>query len=135
MRTFHTGGVRCGHHAWPPARRRDLRGAKPERRGEAREVGGRVEIEQTERGPRSLHTPDGDDRRRISSRADANARRGGQEIEAGDALHEGSRTPVDLLRLKGATATELYLVSEVQRVYSRGCRDSRQHIELIVRRC
>ena len=55
-------------------------------------------------------------------------------IEPGDALHEGSRTPADLLRLKGATETELYLVGEVQKVYkSQGVEIHDKHIELIVR--
>jgi DNA-directed RNA polymerase subunit beta' len=55
-------------------------------------------------------------------------------IEAGDALHEGSIAPADLLRLKGYTAIELYLVGEVQKVYkSQGVEIHDKHIELIVR--
>jgi DNA-directed RNA polymerase subunit beta' len=55
-------------------------------------------------------------------------------VEAGDPLHEGSLAPSELLQLKGATATELYLVSEVQRVYkSQGVDIHDKHIELIVR--
>ena len=55
-------------------------------------------------------------------------------IEPGDALHEGSRNPADMLRLKGATATELYLVAEVQKVYkSQGVEIHDKHIELIIR--
>ena len=58
----------------------------------------------------------------------------GQDVEAGDALHEGSLNPSDLLRLKGYTATELYLVGEVQKVYkSQGVEIHDKHIELIVR--
>src|SRR5213076_2160315 len=58
----------------------------------------------------------------------------GQRVEAGDALHEGSIAPADLLRLKGYTATELYLVGEVQKVYkSQGVDIHDKHIELIVR--
>jgi DNA-directed RNA polymerase subunit beta' len=58
----------------------------------------------------------------------------GDEIEPGDALHEGSRNPADILRLKGSTPTELYLVAEVQRVYkSQGVDIHDKHIELIVR--
>src|SRR5256714_525843 len=54
--------------------------------------------------------------------------------EPGDALHEGSRSPADLLRLKGSTPTELYLVGEVQKVYrSQGVDIHDKHIELIVR--
>src|SRR5207245_4517134 len=58
----------------------------------------------------------------------------GQAVEPGDPLHEGSLNPADLLRLKGYTATELYLVGEVQKVYkSQGVEIHDKHIELIVR--
>src|SRR6185503_17453530 len=58
----------------------------------------------------------------------------GQMVEPGDALHEGSLNPADLLRLKASTATELYLVQEVQRVYkSQRVYIHDKHIELIVR--
>jgi DNA-directed RNA polymerase subunit beta' len=49
-------------------------------------------------------------------------------------LHEGSINPADLLRLKGYTETELYLIGEVQKVYkSQGVEIHDKHIELIVR--
>ena len=55
-------------------------------------------------------------------------------VEAGDPLNEGSLNPADLLLLKGATPTELYLVGEVQKVYkSQGVEIHDKHIELIVR--
>jgi DNA-directed RNA polymerase subunit beta' len=55
-------------------------------------------------------------------------------IEPGDPLHEGSLNPSELLELKGSTATELYLVAEVQKVYrSQGVDIHDKHIELIVR--
>src|SRR5207237_10850190 len=58
----------------------------------------------------------------------------GQRVDAGDPLHEGSINPADLLRLKGYTAIELYLVGEVQKVYkSQGVDIHDKHIELIVR--
>ena len=58
----------------------------------------------------------------------------GQVVEPGDALNEGSRNPAELLALKGSTATELYLVAEVQKVYkSQGVEIHDKHIELIVR--
>jgi DNA-directed RNA polymerase subunit beta' len=60
--------------------------------------------------------------------------RKGETVEPGDPLHEGSLNPSDLLRLKGYTATELYLVGEVQKVYkSQGVEIHDKHIELIVR--
>ena len=58
----------------------------------------------------------------------------GQVTESGDALNEGSLNPAELLLLRGATATELYLVGEVQKVYkSQGVEIHDKHIELIVR--
>src|SRR2546423_371792 len=58
----------------------------------------------------------------------------GEHVDAGDPLHEGSLNPSDLLRLKGYTETELYLVGEVQKVYkSQGVEIHDKHIELIVR--
>ena len=55
-------------------------------------------------------------------------------VEVGDPLHEGSQTPAELLSLKGSTATELYLVGEVQKVYkSQGVDIHDKHIEVIVR--
>jgi DNA-directed RNA polymerase subunit beta' len=63
----------------------------------------------------------------------------GQHVEQGDPLHEGSIAPAELLAQhaatgKGSTPTELYLVSEVLRVYrSQGVEIHDKHIELIVR--
>src|SRR5438094_2176675 len=58
----------------------------------------------------------------------------GEVVEQGDALHEGSISPAELLRLKGYTAVELYLVDQVQKVYkSQGVEIHDKHIELIVR--
>ena len=55
-------------------------------------------------------------------------------MEPGEALNEGSLNPSELLLLKGATSTELYLVGEVQKVYkSQGVEIHDKHIELIVR--
>jgi len=137
MRTFHTGGVAGADITHGLPRVVEIFEARsPKGAAKLAEVGGRVEIEQGDRGPKVLvHTPDGEEptsyqlpRRTRMLVAE------GQEIEAGDALHEGSRTPADLLRLKGSTATELYLVNEVQRVYkSQGVEIHDKHIELIVR--
>ena len=61
-------------------------------------------------------------------------RHGGAGGRGGDALHDGSRNPAELLKLKGATAIELYLVDEVQKVYkSQGVDIHDKHIELIIR--
>src|SRR5207253_3806792 len=106
------------------------------------EVGGKVDIEDTDRGPKiTIHTDEVDENGEpLEPVAYALPRRTrilvkkGQEVEPGDALHEGSINPSDLLRLKGYTAIELYLVGEVQKVYkSQGVEIHDKHIELIVR--
>src|SRR5207247_4921547 len=106
------------------------------------EVGGTIKIEDTERGPKVAIVTDevGEDGEPLEPVSYALPRRtrvlveDGQTVEPGDALHEGSLNPADLLRLKGATATELYLVAEVQKVYkSQGVEIHDKHIELIVR--
>jgi DNA-directed RNA polymerase subunit beta' len=58
----------------------------------------------------------------------------GDRVEAGQQLNEGSLYPADLLAIRGRTATEQYLVSEVQRVYTaQGVDINDKHIEVIVR--
>jgi DNA-directed RNA polymerase subunit beta' len=137
MRTFHTGGVAGADITHGLPRVVEIFEARsPKGAAKLAEVGGKVEIEQTERGPKVLiHTADGEEPtsyqlpRRTRLLVENN-----KEVEPGDALHEGSLTPAELLRLKGSTATELYLVSEVQRVYkSQGVEIHDKHIELIVR--
>jgi DNA-directed RNA polymerase subunit beta' len=106
------------------------------------ETGGKVEIEDTERGPKiTIHTDEVDENGEPVEPASHQMPRrtrilveDGQTVEPGDALHEGSINPADLLRLKGSTSTELYLVGEVQKVYkSQGVDIHDKHIELIVR--
>jgi DNA-directed RNA polymerase subunit beta' len=101
-----------------------------------------VRIEDTDRGPKlSIVTDEVDENGEavepISHQLPRRTRilvADGQVVEPGDALHEGSLNPADLLRLKGSTATELYLVAEVQKVYkSQGVEIHDKHIELIVR--
>jgi len=58
----------------------------------------------------------------------------GQEVQAGDQVKEGSLNPHDVLRIKGDTALQNYLVQEVQKVYrSQGVDINGKHIEVIVR--
>jgi DNA-directed RNA polymerase subunit beta' len=143
MRTFHTGGVAGADITHGLPRVVEIFEARqPKGAAILAEAGGRVEIEQTDRGPKVTIVPDGVDAdgEPLQPVAYALPRRtrllvaDGQVIEPGDALHEGSRTPADLLRLKGSTATELYLVAEVQKVYkSQGVEIHDKHIELIVR--
>jgi DNA-directed RNA polymerase subunit beta' len=148
MRTFHTGGVAGADITHGLPRVTEIFEARNPR-GAARlaELGGRVEIEQTERGAKVTIAPQevGEDGELTDPKEYQLPRRtrvlveSGQLIEPGAALHEGSLNPAELLELhthsdKGSTPTELYLVTEVQKVYkSQGVDIHDKHIELIVR--
>jgi DNA-directed RNA polymerase subunit beta' len=143
MRTFHTGGVAGADITHGLPRVVEIFEARnPKGAARLADVAGRVEVEDTDRGPKltinpSEPGPDGAPQEPIAIQLPRRTRllvANGQTVEAGDALHEGSRAPSDLLRLKGSTSTELYLVGEVQKVYkSQGVDIHDKHIELIVR--
>ena len=55
-------------------------------------------------------------------------------VRAGGALSDGAITPADILRIKGPTAVQEYIVNEVQDVYrSQGVKINDKHFEVIVR--
>jgi DNA-directed RNA polymerase subunit beta' len=59
----------------------------------------------------------------------------GARVEAGDALTEGSLNPHRILRIKGREAAQMYLLSEVQKVYrSQGQNINDKHFEVIIRK-
>jgi DNA-directed RNA polymerase subunit beta' len=140
MRTFHTGGVAGADITHGLPRVVEIFEARnPKGAATLAEVSGKVELEDTDRGPKiTIHPADAkDDEEPKAIQLPRRTRMfvtNGQDVEAGDALHEGSLNPSDLLRLKGYTSTELYLVGEVQKVYkSQGVEIHDKHIELIVR--
>jgi DNA-directed RNA polymerase subunit beta' len=58
----------------------------------------------------------------------------GDFTRAGEPLSDGAITPADILRIKGPTAVQEYLVDETQAVYrQQGVKISDKHIETIVR--
>ncbi len=61
--------------------------------------------------------------------------RDGDKVEAGTQLTEGSLNPHRILRILGREASELYLLSEVQKVYrSQGQNINDKHFEVIIRK-
>jgi len=61
--------------------------------------------------------------------------RDGDEIEAGQALTEGSLNPHKILRIQGREACQMYLLNEVQTVYrSQGQNIHDKHFEIIIRK-
>ena len=143
MRTFHTGGVAGADITHGLPRVVEIFEARnPKGAAQLAEVDGKVDVEDTDRGPKVILLPTagkGDleapdeiayqlprRTRMLVSKGDA--------VQAGDPLQDGSLNPGELLELKGSTPTELYLVDEVQKVYrSQGVDIHDKHIELIVR--
>ena len=59
----------------------------------------------------------------------------GATVVPGQQLTEGSKSPHRILRIQGAEATQLYLLSEVQKVYrSQGVNIADKHFEIIIRK-
>ncbi|HEV2591535.1 MAG TPA: DNA-directed RNA polymerase subunit beta' [Gaiellaceae bacterium] len=143
MRTFHTGGVAGADITHGLPRVVEIFEARnPKGAAVLSEIGGRIELELTERGPKIAVVPtelgkDGEPQDPVEYQLPRRTRllvTNGQVIEAGDPLNEGSQNPAEKLALKGSTETELYLVGEVQKVYkSQGVEIHDKHIELIVR--
>ncbi len=143
MRTFHTGGVAGADITHGLPRVVEIFEARnPKGAAVLVELGGTIGLEQTERGPKitvssSEVGPNGELADPVEYQLPRRTRllvTNGQVVEAGDPLNEGSQNPAEKLALKGSTATELYLVGEVQKVYkSQGVEIHDKHIELIVR--
>jgi DNA-directed RNA polymerase subunit beta' len=136
MRTFHTGGVAGADITHGLPRVVEIFEARnPKGAAVLAEVGGRIVVEETDRGPKVTIVPDDDEPREHQlPRRTRLMVADGEVVAAGDPLHEGSINPAELLELKSYTPTELYLVGEVQKVYkSQGVDIHDKHIELIVR--
>ncbi len=59
----------------------------------------------------------------------------GEHVEAGTALTEGSLNPHTVLKIKGRDACQMYLLSEIQRVYrAQGQNINDKHFEVIIRK-
>ncbi len=136
MRTFHTGGVAGLDITQGLPRVVELFEArKPKGMAEMAEVDGKVSIEETDKEIRvTITDAKGEEHAyKLQPRARMLVKHG-DRVEAGTQLEEGSLYPADLLRIRDRTETELYLVTEVQRVYkAQGVDINDKHIELIVR--
>ena len=136
MRTFHTGGVAGADITQGLPRVVELFEArKPKGMAEMAETEGKVAIEETDKEIRvTITDPKGEEAAyKLPPRARLLVKHG-DRVSAGAQLEDGSLYPSDLLRIRGRTETELYLVREVQRVYKQqGVDINDKHIELIVR--
>jgi DNA-directed RNA polymerase subunit beta' len=136
LRTFHTGGVAAEDIITGLPRVEELFEArKPKGQAIITEESGSVHIAE-ERGMREVIVTDAEGEEHgyeIPLNVHVTVH-DGQHVEAGDQLIEGSVNPHDILRIKGETALQNYLVQEVQKVYrSQGVDINDKHIEVIVR--
>jgi DNA-directed RNA polymerase subunit beta' len=136
MRTFHTGGVAGADITHGLPRVVELFEArKPKGLAQIAEQDGAVTIEESDKALTVVITDEaGEEHRHAFPRRTRLFVGAGEKITAGKQLNEGSLYPHDLLKLRGRTETERYLVNEVQEVYkSQGVDINDKHIELIVR--
>jgi DNA-directed RNA polymerase subunit beta' len=136
MRTFHTGGVAGADITHGLPRVVELFEArKPKGLAKIAEVDGKVSIEESEKSLTvTITDAGGEGHKHTFPRRTRLFVEQGQKVNAGHQLNEGSLYPHELLAIRGRTATELYMVREVQEVYkSQGVDINDKHIELIVR--
>ena len=138
MRTFHTGGLAGGDITQGLPRVEELFEArKPKRMATLAEIAGRVSIEESHRG--SLANINVTDQESGEVRTYALPHTGlnvhdGDVIAKGTALNQGALNPHDILRIRGISAVQNYLIQEVLKVYrQQGVDINDKHIEVIVR--
>jgi DNA-directed RNA polymerase subunit beta' len=136
MRTFHTGGIAGQDITQGLPRVVELFEArKPKGLAQMAKAAGKVAVEETDKAIKVIVTDakGEDESYSFPARTRLNVKHG-DRIEAGTQLNEGSLYPAELLEIRGRTETELYLVSEVQKVYkAQGVDINDKHIELIAR--
>ena len=136
MRTFHTGGVAGADITQGLPRVEELFEArKPKGLAVISEIAGSVSIKESKKKREVIVTgADGDSKTYSIVYGSRIKVHEGQEIEAGDEITEGSVNPHDILRIKGISGVENYIVKEVQRVYRlQGVDINDKHVEVIVR--
>ncbi len=136
LRTFHTGGVATEDIITGLPRVEEIFEArKPKGQATISEVAGTVRLGD-ERNKRIVTVVDstGEEREYEIPPGTHLTVQDGSHVEPGDQFNEGSLNPHDILRVKGETALQNYLVQEVQKVYrSQGVDINDKHIEVIVR--
>jgi len=136
MRTFHTGGVAGEDITQGLPRIQEL--------FEARNPKGQAIISELDGVIKDIR--DAKDRREIEVEGEAESKvysvpygsrirvTVGQRVEAGDELTDGAIDPKDMLRIKGISGVQNYLLQEVQRVYrNQGVEINDKHIEVMIR--
>ena len=136
LRTFHLGGIAGEDITQGLPRVEELFEArKPKGQAAIAEISGVVEISEGDRKREiRITSPEGDQTVTVVPYGALIKVEDGQYVEAGEPLTEGSINPHDLLRIKGVSAVQDYLLAQVQRVYRlQGIEIADKHIEIIIR--
>jgi DNA-directed RNA polymerase subunit beta' len=136
MRTFHTGGVVGDDITQGLPRVEELFEArKPKGLAIISEIVGQVSIKETKKKREVVITAeDGDAKSYTIPYGSSLKVRDGDVVAAGDELTEGSVNPHDILKIKGTSGVQSYLLQEVQKVYrQQGVEINDKHIEVVVR--
>ncbi len=136
LRTFHTGGVATEDIITGLPRVEEIFEArKPKGQAVITEIAGTVKFGD-DKSRRTVFIVDdtGEEHEYDIPHGTHLAVQEGKKVEAGDQLNEGPLNPHDILRIKGETALQNYMVQEVQKVYrSQGVDINDKHVEVIVR--
>ena len=138
MRTFHTGGIAGEDITHGLPRVVELFEARtPKGQAQITELSGVVQIEDDDDKHVRRIRVTSDDGDMVEYPVSTRARlavSGGDTVEVGQQLTEGSVNPHDILKVKGVLELQKHLVDEVQQVYrSQGVTIHDKHIELIAR--
>ncbi len=136
MRTFHTGGVAGDDITQGLPRVEELFEArKPKGLAIVSELNGTVKLVESKKKREVVITSNENEAKNYLIPYGSRIKvMDGDLVEAGDELTEGSVNPHDVLKIKGITGVQAYLLQEVQRVYRlQGVDINDKHIEVIVR--
>lgn len=101
------------------------------------EIDGTVEIGKITRGSRELKIISKDGSKTVDYKIPIGKHilvRHGDQVKSGEQLTGGALDPVDILKIKGVSEVQEYLVNEIQEVYRiQGVKINDKHIEVIVR--
>ncbi|WP_220751925.1 DNA-directed RNA polymerase subunit beta' [Apilactobacillus xinyiensis] len=139
MRNFHTGGVAGNADITQglPRVQEIFEARNPKGKAEITEVTGEVALIEENPAERVKEITIKGDSDTRTYKVPINARMKvteGDFIHRGQALNEGSIDPKELIKVKDSLSTEVYLLSEVQKVYRmQGVAVSDKHAEIMVR--
>ena len=136
LRTFHSGGVAAVDITTGLPRVEELFEARrPKGEAPISEISGKVHLEQGRETLKvTVTSKEGEIRSYEIPYIYQLLVKDNDEIDAGDAISEGSLNPHELLKVRGVNATQVYLIESIQKVYkSQGSDINDKHVEVIIR--